>query len=75
VSPALALDLRPDPAVPQRDILMDTDVVASRLSSQLGVTGTLAIESCRHDSVSYRVGRRMRVGYRIRVAGFSQREP
>ena len=69
MSTGLSLALRPDPAVPQRDILMDSDVVADRLSSQLGINGALAIESCRRDSVSYRVGRRLRVGYRVRIAG------
>jgi aminoglycoside phosphotransferase len=69
VSTGHALALRPDPAVPQRDILMDSDIIAGRLSSQLGVNGALAIESCRRDSVSYRVGRRLRVGYRVRIAG------
>jgi hypothetical protein len=69
VSTRLSVDLRPDPAVPQRDILMDPDFVADRLSSQLGVNGAVAIETCRRDSVSYRVGRRLRVAYRVRIAG------
>jgi hypothetical protein len=69
VSTRHSVDLRPDPAVPQRDILMDSDFVAERLSSQLGVNGTVAIETCRRDSVSYRVGGRLRVGYRVRIAG------
>jgi len=65
--------LAPDPAVPQRDLLLNLDAMAQRLSVQLGFRAPVAIDSCRHECVSYRVGRRLRVVYRIEIDGREQR--
>jgi Phosphotransferase enzyme family len=64
VTPALERD----PAVPQRDALLDPDFVAERLARLLGVE----IGSCRQVRVKYRVGARLRTVHRIRtgVASF-----
>jgi Phosphotransferase enzyme family len=56
--------LDPDPAVPQRDLLLDRDLLARRLVRLLGVE---SIRECRQLRVKYRVGARLRVVYRIRV--------
>jgi aminoglycoside phosphotransferase (APT) family kinase protein len=52
-----------DPAVPQRDLLLDPDVVAERLSRLLG----LRVDSCRQLRVKYRIGARLRLVHRLRV--------
>jgi Ser/Thr protein kinase RdoA (MazF antagonist) len=67
------LDLASDPAVPQRDILLDLDLIARRLSHRLSSSGRAVIDSCRRECVSYRVGRRVRVVYRVGVNGRSLR--
>lgn len=56
--------LDPDPAVPQRDLLLDRDLVARRVGRLLGA---VPIDECRQLRVKYRVGARLRVVYRIRV--------
>ncbi|MGH2787838.1 MAG: phosphotransferase family protein [Actinomycetota bacterium] len=48
---------------------MDTRTVADRLAGGLGENGPVTIESCRRAFVGYRVGRRLRVVYRIRIDG------
>ena len=65
--------LAPDPAVPQRDLLLNIDAMARRFSLQLGLRAPVTIGSCRHECVSYRVGRRLRVVYRIEIDGREQR--
>jgi aminoglycoside phosphotransferase len=57
--------LDPDPAVPQRDLLLDPDAVADRLSRVLGRSGRLRIDDCRQLRVKYRIGARLRVVHRI----------
>lgn len=61
------LNLASDPHLPQRDLLLDADEIARRLSSQLGTTGPLAIDSCARIRAKYRVGDSLRVLYRVRV--------
>jgi aminoglycoside phosphotransferase len=56
--------LEHDPAVPQRDALLDESFVAARLSALLG-----PVTSCRRTRVKYRVGARLRVVHRIAVGG------
>ena len=56
-----------DPAVPQRDLLLDTDFVRGRLRRVLGPKGPLRIDECRQVRVKYRVGARLRVLNAIRV--------
>jgi aminoglycoside phosphotransferase len=60
VTPALDLD----PAVPQRDVMLDAAAVAGRLARLLGVE----IGSCRRVRAKYRIGARLRVVHRIRSA-------
>jgi Ser/Thr protein kinase RdoA (MazF antagonist) len=57
--------LDPDPAVPQRDLLLDPQLVAARLGLALGA----AIEDCLQTRVKYRVGARLRVVHRVRARG------
>lgn len=57
--------LAPDPAVPQRDRLLDSDDIARRLSTRLGAD----IRSCRVGSICYQPGRRLRVVYQLRIDG------
>jgi Ser/Thr protein kinase RdoA (MazF antagonist)/Arc/MetJ family transcription regulator len=56
-----------DPRLPQRDVLLDTRKVASRLSAALGVKGQLAISECERVRTKYRVGDSLRVLHRVRV--------
>lgn len=58
--------LEPDPAVPQRDLLLDPGIVAARLTTLVG-----PIERCRQTRVKYRIGARLRVVHRIRAGGAS----
>jgi aminoglycoside phosphotransferase len=60
-----------DPAVPQRDFLLEPALVAERLDRLLGREDRLEIESCRQVRVKYRVGARLRVVHRIRVGSGS----
>lgn len=56
-----------DPAVPQRDLLLEPALVAERLERSLGRGAPLGIESCRRLRVKYRVGVRLRVVHRVRA--------
>jgi hypothetical protein len=56
-----------DPAVPQRDALLEPALIAERLERLLGV----GIESCRQLRVKYRIGARLRVVHRVRANGAS----
>jgi aminoglycoside phosphotransferase (APT) family kinase protein len=58
--------LAPDPAVPQRDALLDERRMAALLGSRL--TGAAA-EGCERLNAKYRVGDSLRVAYRITVGG------
>ena len=60
-----------DPAVPQRDLLLQPALVADRLEPLLGRPRSLAIDSCRQVRVKYRVGARLRVVHRIRARSLS----
>jgi hypothetical protein len=62
----IALDR--DPAVPQRDLLLDPARVAERLERVLGGEARLGIESCRRLRIKYRVGVRLRVVHRVHTA-------
>lgn len=61
--------LAPDPAVPQRDHLLDPGKIAHRLATRLGIRGSVHIGSCRLGSICYRPGKRLRVVYQLRVNG------
>ena len=61
--------LAPDPAVPQRDHLLDVDTIAHRLSKRLGSQGSVHIRSCRLGSICYQPARRLRVVYELNIGG------
>lgn len=61
--------LAPDPAVPQRDHLLNLDRIAHRLSTRLGIRGSVHIRSCRLGSVCYQPARRLRVVYELEIDG------
>jgi tRNA A-37 threonylcarbamoyl transferase component Bud32 len=61
--------LQHDPAVPQRDVLLDAGDVAARLSTLLGAKGPVPIDECMQTRVKYRIGARLRVVHRIRSRG------
>lgn len=63
---ALLASLEPDLALPQRDLLLDEQQMAARLSS---LFGPLAIDSCEKQRVKYRIGESLRVLYRLSVNG------
>jgi Ser/Thr protein kinase RdoA (MazF antagonist) len=68
-----SIELAHDPAVPQRDHLLDLDAMARRFSLHIGSRGPVTIGSCRRECVSYRVGKRLRVVYRVDIHGRDQR--
>ena len=59
--------LAPDPALPQRDLLLDDQQMAARLSSLFSRRGPLAIDSCEKQRIKYRIGESLRVLYRLSV--------
>ena len=61
--------LAQDPAVPQRDQLMDLDAIARRLTMRIGRNGPVSIGSCGLGCISYRAGKRLRVVYRLEIDG------
>jgi aminoglycoside phosphotransferase len=61
----MAALLTPDPAVPQRDVLLDGEQMARRMSSCMGV----AIDRCEPVRARYQVGRSLRVLYRASNRG------
>ena len=62
---AVTAALDRDPAVPQRDLLLEPAFVAERLARLLGAEAGLDVASCRRLRVKYRVGARLRVVHRI----------
>jgi aminoglycoside phosphotransferase len=65
----LTAALQHDRAVPQRDLLLDAEHVAARLSTLLG--GAVPIDECTRTRVKYRIGARLRVVHRIRSRGMA----
>src|SRR6185295_15496666 len=61
--------LAPDPALPQRDLLLDDQQMAARLSSLIGPS---VIDACEKQRIKYRVGESLRVLYRLSVNGRAQ---
>ncbi|HKP82569.1 MAG TPA: aminoglycoside phosphotransferase family protein [Pyrinomonadaceae bacterium] len=58
--------LAPDPALPQRDLLLDDQQITARLSSLIGPA---TIDSCEKQRIKYRIGESLRVLYRLSVNG------
>ena len=58
-----------DPAIPQRDTLLDSTVVAERLSHLLARRGRLPIDRCKRLRVKYRIGARLRTVHVVHALG------
>ena len=63
--------LAADPALPQRDLLLDDEQMAARLSSLIPHRGPRSIDSCEKQRIKYRIGESLRVLYRLSVNGRS----
>ncbi|NOT46581.1 MAG: aminoglycoside phosphotransferase family protein, partial [Acidobacteria bacterium] len=61
--------LAPDAMVPQRDVLLDADSMASRISSAAAKHRLPKIDSCKIARVKYRFGTSLRVLYDVRFGG------
>jgi Ser/Thr protein kinase RdoA (MazF antagonist) len=64
-------DLAPDPALPQRDLMLDIPFVTAQLSRLLGNDQPAEIDSCERLRVNYQFGRSLRVLHRIGIGGSS----
>ena len=53
-----------DPALPQRDALLDTGVVAHRIGRLIDPEHPLTLERCERLRVNYQIGRSLRVLHR-----------
>jgi aminoglycoside phosphotransferase len=61
ISEALAADR----ALPQRDLLLDGEAMAARLSARLGARAAVPIRRCEPTRATYQPGRSLRVLYRV----------
>jgi tRNA A-37 threonylcarbamoyl transferase component Bud32 len=68
-TPLLAID----PALPQRDLLLDESVMTEYLSRLVAQYGDFGIEDCERLRTKYRVGTSLRVLYNLRGSGGSYR--
>jgi tRNA A-37 threonylcarbamoyl transferase component Bud32 len=64
-----AVALAPDAALPQRDVLLDPDLVARLLERLLVRGGRARIDRCERTRAKYRVGESLRVLHRLEVDG------
>ena len=62
-----------DPALPQRDVLVDETVMAEYLSRLIAGEGDFGINTCRRLRTKYRVGSSLRVLYEVSGSGHSYR--
>ena len=67
--PPTPFGLAPDPALPQRDLLLDEQKVAAHLSLLITRGGPSVIDSCEKQRIKYRIGESLRVLYRLSVNG------
>lgn len=65
--------LATDPALPQRDLLLDETVMAEYLSRLVARYGGFGIRDCERLRTKYRVGTSLRVLYEVRGSGLSYR--
>ena len=65
--------LAADPALPQRDLLLDESVMKEYLSRLVARNGGFAIEDCERLRTKYRIGASLRVLYEIGGSGRSYR--
>jgi Ser/Thr protein kinase RdoA (MazF antagonist) len=70
-STTCSISLIADHALPQRDLLLDPDFMASFFSQELGVSGPIIVDSCEHLRTTYHVGESLRVAYRVSACGRS----
>jgi hypothetical protein len=61
--------LAADPALPQRDALLDTGVVADRIGRLIDGATPLTVERCDRLRVNYQIGKSLRVLHRADIAG------
>ena len=61
--------LAPDPALPQRDLLLDDRQMAAHLSLLITRGGPSVIDSCEKQRIKYRIGESLRVLYRLGLNG------
>ena len=64
--------LAPDPALPQRDLLLDDRQTAARLASFISCCGPAEIDGLEKQRIKYRIGESLRVLYRVSVNGQPQ---
>jgi aminoglycoside phosphotransferase len=64
--------LAPDPALPQRELLLDDQQASARLSLLISPDGPAVIVSCEKQRIKYRIGESLRILYRISVNGHTQ---
>jgi len=67
--PSTSFGLAPDPALPQRDLLLDDQQMAGRLSLLISRRGSAVVDSCEKKRVKYRIGESLRILYRVSVSG------
>ena len=67
--PSASFGLAPDPALPQRDVLLDDRQMAARLSLLITRGGPSVIDSCEKQRIKYRIGESLRVLYRLGLNG------
>ena len=67
--PSAPFGLAPDPALPQRDLLLDDEQMAARFSLLITPDGPPVVDSCEKQRIKYRVGESLRILYRLYVNG------
>lgn len=67
--PSASFGLAPDPALPQRDLLLDDRQMAAPLSLLITRGGPSVIAGCEKQRIKYRIGESLRVLYRLSVNG------
>jgi aminoglycoside phosphotransferase len=65
--------LAADPALPQRDLLLDEAVMKEYLSRMIARTGDFSVEDCERLRTKYRIGASLRVLYEVGGSGRSYR--
>lgn len=68
---ATHINLATDPALPQRDLLLDVDETLRRLSAQLGSDSPIKIDSCERLRIKYSPGASLRLLHRIQIGASS----
>lgn len=69
MSTATLAALAADPLLPQRDLLLDEQVIAQRLAAHLGVCGPLTLTHCERPWAKYRMGESLRMLHVLQVDG------